>query len=141
MAIDKDIRNIGQILIKQAQDILKLNGAFKTGKLLNSFKITVTDSPMITKIQISNNTPYAIFIDKGTLAWKNGKQQKEPVTRKYEAVPGGSGYPFNKKGIEPIYFMDSIERTLPKLEAIIGTIYTQKTQTQLLADIKKTLLK
>jgi len=112
-------------IIKQAQDIIRLNGAYKSGRLLNSFDIRVSETPSGFSIAIKNSAPYAEYINRGTYQWKNRDQQASPVIRKYAAIPPTGypkvlgGYPFNRKGIEPIYFMEPVRFNLPRLTDII----------------------
>lgn len=142
--MDKDLfeglSQAGYEIIKEAQEILRLNGAYKTGKLYRGFKIRVTETSNGYSLTISNDTPYAKFIDKGTYQWKNQQQQQNPVIRKYEAINTGSnGYPFNRKGIEPIYFMDPIRANLPKLIEILRSGFTDYYKNKIISEFKEEL--
>lgn len=144
MSIDKEIfeglTNAGLEIVKEAQAILRLNGAYDTGRLYKGFKIRVSQRPEGFQISITNDTPYAKYIDKGTYQWKNQPQSREPVIRKYAAVDTGSNaYPFNRKGIEPIYFMDPLRVNLPKLTDILGKTTTEYFRKQLISEFKEAL--
>lgn len=144
MSIEKEIfeglSDAGFEIIKEAQAILRLNGAYETGKLYKGFKIRVTQTPNGFQITITNDTPYAKYIDKGTYQWKNAAQSRNPVIRKYSAVDTGTkAYPFNRKGIEPIYFMDPIRVNLPKLTEILGKTTTEYFRKQLISEFKESL--
>jgi hypothetical protein len=132
----------GFAIVKEAQEIIRLNGAYKTGRLYKGFKIRVRQTPNGYQITISNDTPYAKYIDKGTYEWKNQEQSKNPVTRKYDAVnTGTNAYPFNRKGIEPIYFMDPVTVNIPKLTEILGTDLTEYYKTKIISEFKDELTK
>ena len=140
MATTNQHTDIGNLIIKQAQGIIKLNGAYKSGKLFSSFKLKITQTDLVTTISITNQVGYASYINTGTYQWKNQKQQKNPVMRKYKSVNvKGRSYPFNKKGIEPIYFMQPILTSLPKLNQIIGSTFSKKYEAQMLKVLKDTL--
>ena len=132
-------------LIKQAQSIIKLNGAYKSGKLLNSFDIRVSETPSGFSIAIKNSAPYAEYINSGTYQWKRGQQQQSPVIRKYASIPPQNypdvmgAYPFNKKGIEPIYFMNPINLNLPRLTEIIKNGATEYFLKEIVDDFKEEL--
>jgi hypothetical protein len=139
--LEKEFNDVAHLLIEQCQEIIRLNGAYKSGKLLNSFKSKMIEGKDGIHITITNTAPYAKFIDQGTFQWKGLEPSKSPVIRKYEAVDTGSkAYPFNKKGIEPINFMEPIITNMPKIVDIIGNVFTKRLQKELLIDFKKSLI-
>jgi hypothetical protein len=138
MTPDLDI--VVETLIEEAQAILRLNGAYKTGRLFNSFRAQTVVDAEGASISITNTAPYAKYIDKGTYAWKNRAQERNPVIRKYDAIPGRSrAYPFNHKGIEPIYFMEAINSRLPQLNDILASIYVNYYQMEILREFRQEL--
>lgn len=132
----KDIKEIGEFILLQAQKIIKLNGAYKSGRLLNSLKIKTKETELGLEINITTNVPYAKYIDMGTYQWKNQQQVKEPVIRKYEAIPSSNAYPFNKEGIEPIHFTDTTNFKLQELIPVIQEMYSKKVASIILQDFK-----
>lgn len=134
--MEKEIKLIGENIIKEVQSIIKLNGTYKTGRLYNSFKIKTTETELGLEFSVYSTVNYGKYIDLGTYQWKNKEQQKEPVLRKYKAIDTGSkGYPFNKEGIEPIHFSNAIQNQLTKLVPILQELYTTKIASIILKDL------
>jgi hypothetical protein len=135
MSFTKKIKDLGHLLIEEAQEILRFNGAYRSGRLYDNFKLSVSETPEGIVISITNDTAYAGFIDKGTHQWKDSKQQQNPVIRKYSAIPSGA-YPFNKKGIEPINFMDPLNERLIKLNGEMTGIFSKKIAEDIVSEFK-----
>lgn len=147
MSFDKDIRDVGYLVIEQAQEILRLNGAYRSGKLYDSFEMKVIETEDGVQIQITNTAPYAGFINNGTYQWRGTTQQQSPVIRKYSSLPplgypnALGGYPFNRKGIEPINFIDPIKENLDELNPALVGAFTKKIQLEVVEEYKAILLK
>ena len=146
MSFDKEIKDVGHLIIEKAQDLLRLNGAYRSGRLHDSFEMSVSEDEDGLTISIRNTAPYAGFINNGTYQWKGSVQQQSPIIRKYESVkPAGypnslGGYPFNKKGIEPINFIDPIKENLDELNPLLVGAYTKKIQLEVIEEYKAILL-
>lgn len=134
----KDLDKIGKEIVDKAQDILKLNGAYKTGKLFKSFKIKVKQETNGIRIEVENDTKYAQYINYGTYQWK-GDKNEEVVKRKYDSIPNSTSYPFNKKGIEPILFLDPLTQDINKLVTDLGIIFTKDLAEKIVEDFNKEL--
>jgi hypothetical protein len=126
---DNGIELIAEEMIQQAAGIIRLNNAFKSGRLLNSFTSRIIEQPNGIIIQISNTASYAKFINEGTYQWnkRDVDHSQTPVIRKYQAVRTSLQGPFIK-GIEPIWFMKAINFDLAKIKPLVESEYVKRTQ-------------
>lgn len=144
-----ELDNIANEMIRQAQGILRLNGAYRSGRLFRSFKSQMIVGPNGITISITNTAPYAKFINAGTYERRGTEPTRQPVIRKYASVatkPQGyplqrGGYPWDRKGIEPIDFMNPINFNLRKLNEIMSDVFVKGFEQQILRDFQQELNK
>jgi len=144
-----DLDLIAEALINQAQSILWLNGAYTTGRLYNSFRSQVIVGPNGLTVSITNTAPYARYIERGTYQRRGSDQVQEPVKRKYASVstkPQGyprtrGAYPWDRKGIEPIYFMNPINFKMRELNDVLSDVFSKGFEQQILKDFREELNK
>ncbi len=144
-----ELDEIANEMISQAQAILRLNGAYRTGKLFNSFRSQMIIGPNGIEISITNTAPYAKYINAGTYERRGTEPTRQPVIRKYASVstkPQGyplvrGGYPWDRKGIEPIEFMNPINFNLRRLNEVLSDVFVRGFEQQILRDFREELNK